>query len=252
MMNDELKSIVFHSSFIIPHSSFPIVTCHCFMAAVNLASLFLTDTMMKKLALAFMLALPVNVFASTAAGGSASPLASAGRTVDGINRRKKKTTRRFVQRRVPAAALPVVTEIDGDGLKNLLQRGEGEAAQPLLINFWATWCVPCRKEFPDLVKIDRDYRGRGLEFVVISADDVTELKTDVPKFLRQMRAEMPAYLLNATDTEAAIAQIDPAWGGELPATFLFDGAGKLVFKHTGLINAAELRAEIEKAVTSDK
>jgi thiol-disulfide isomerase/thioredoxin len=196
-----------------------------------------------------MLALPVNAFASTA--GGACPLAGSGLNIDGVNRRKK-SARRFTQRRAPAAVRPVVTEIDGDGLKNLLARGEGAAARPLLINFWATWCVPCRKEFPDLVKIDRDYRGRGLQFVVISADDVSELKTDVPKFLGQMRARMPAYLLNATDTEAAMAQIDPTWGGELPATFLFDRQGKLVFKHTGIINAAELRQEIEKALTGDK
>ena len=209
--------------------------------------------MMKKLALALMLALPVYACASNAAGGARRHAAARGFLVDGINRRKK-PARRVARRRAPAAvaSLPVVTEIDGEGLKNLLARGEGEAARPLLINFWATWCVPCRKEFPDLVKIDRDYRGRGLQFVVISADDVSELKTEVPKFLRQMRAEMPAYLLNATDTEAAIVQIDPTWGGELPATFLFDRQGKLVFKHTGLINAAELRAELEKAVTSDK
>jgi thiol-disulfide isomerase/thioredoxin len=206
--------------------------------------------MMKKLALAFMLALPSGAFASNAATAW-RPSVARGVSVDGVNRRKK-PARRAVRRQTPAAALPVVTEIDGEGLRKLLQRGEGEAARPLLINFWATWCVPCRKEMPDLVKIDRDYRGRGLEFVVVSADDVAELKTDVPKFLSRMRAGMPAFLLNATDTEAAMAQIDPTWGGELPATFLFDRHGKLVFKHTGIINAAELRAEIEKTMTSDR
>jgi thiol-disulfide isomerase/thioredoxin len=209
--------------------------------------------MMKKLASALMLALAFNALASNA---GARPLSAArGLAVDGGSSsnsfQRRKPVRRPVQRK--AAALPIVTEIDGEGLKNLLQRGEAATARPLLINFWATWCVPCRKEFPDLVKIDRDYRGRGLEFVVISADDVAELKTDVPKFLGRMRAgEMPAYLLNATDTEAAMAQIDPTWGGELPATFLFDRQGKLVFKHTGIINVAELRAQIEKVVTTDK
>ncbi|HEV7904913.1 MAG TPA: TlpA disulfide reductase family protein [Pyrinomonadaceae bacterium] len=206
--------------------------------------------MMKKLALAFMLALLVGAFASQAVGAR-RPSAARGFSVDGVNRRKK-PARRVARRQTPAVALPVVTEIDGEGLRKLLQRGEGAAARPLLINFWATWCVPCRKEMPDLVKIDRDYRGRGLEFVVISADDVAELKADVPKFLSRMRAGMPAFLLNATDTEAAMAQVDPTWGGELPATFLFDRHGKLVFKHTGIINAAELRAQIEKAVTSSK
>ena len=225
--------------------------------------------MMKKLALAFMLALTSDAFASTGMGG-ALPLTRAGyTTVDGIYRRApavRRAARRTAHRRRAArlkaraggsgakvaVMRPVVTEIDGDGLKNLLARGEAGAARPLLINFWATWCVPCRTEFPDLVKIDLEYRGRGLDFVVISADDVSELKTDVPKFLGRMRAGMPAYLLNATDTEAAMAQVDPSWGGELPATFLFDRRGKLVFKHTGIINAARLREEIEKAVTSDK
>ena len=144
---------------------------------------------------------------------------------------------------------PVVTEIDGDGLKRLLQRGEGEAARPLLINFWATWCNPCREEFPTLVKLEAEYRGRGLEFAFVSADDVEEIKTGVPMFLWVMRANaVPAYLLNATDTEAALAQLDPRWGGELPATFLFDRHGALVYKHTGIIDAAKLRAELNKVI----
>jgi thiol-disulfide isomerase/thioredoxin len=242
-----------------------LVTCHCFIAAVNLASLFLTDTMMLKLALALMLALSADASASTA--GAASPGAR-GFTVDGIYRRARPSRRTrsahratrargsrnasFISNKVPPALVDV-KEIDAEGLKKLLQRGEAGTARPLLINFWATWCVPCRKEFPDLVKIYADYRGRGIEFAVVSADDVADIKTDVPKFLREMRATaLPAYLLNATDTEAAIAQVDPTWGGELPATFLFDRQGKLIFKHTGIINSAELRAEIEKAVTSDK
>jgi thiol-disulfide isomerase/thioredoxin len=222
---------------------------------------------MKKLALALMLALSFEGFASTTVRGA---LPAGGLAVDGVSRRAsaRRPLRRKARRRSSARhnrragssgantrsatlARPVVKELDGDGLKNLLPRGEA-SSRPLLINFWATWCAPCRKEFPDLVKIDRDYRARGLDFVVISTDDVAELKTDVPKFLRRMRAEMPAYLLNATNTEAAIAHVDPEWGGELPATFLFDRHGKLVFKHTGIIDAAQLRAEIEKAVTSDK
>jgi thiol-disulfide isomerase/thioredoxin len=232
--------------------------------------------MMKKLALALMLALPLAAFASHAEGSAALPLTIGRLTFDGVNRRaparrpvRRKARRRSGARhkmraagsragvangRAPVAVRPVVTEIDGVGLKNLLQRGEAATARPLLINFWATWCTPCREEFPDLVKIDLEYRERGLEFVVISADDVSELKTGVPKFLRRMRARMPAYLLNTTQTEADMAQIDPAWAGELPATFLFDRQGKLVFKHTGIIDAAQLRAELEKVlrVTGDQ
>lgn len=141
--------------------------------------------------------------------------------------------------------------LDAAGIKQLLQRGTPPNERPLLVNFWATWCEPCRLEFPDLVKIDADYRARGLEFVTISIDDPAELKTGVPQFLREMRARMPAYLLHVPDSDPVINSIDPAWSGELPATFLFDRRGQLVFNHKGRIKPAELRAALDK-VTSDE
>lgn len=144
----------------------------------------------------------------------------------------------------------VVREVDVEGLKKLLER-DGKEARPLLLNFWATWCEPCRAEFPDLVKIDGDYRKRGLNFIAVSIDDVSEINTTVPKFLKEMRALMPVYLLNTLEPEAAIQFVDPQWSGSLPATFLYDAQGKLVFKHMGRIKPLELRAAI-KTVISDK
>lgn len=225
--------------------------------------------MMNKLALVLMFALH-----GSGGGASASTLPLSARLLsfDGVSpvaarahdAQRKRSVAGRRGKRAPVAkgksrgtnevapALVPVTEIDADGLRNLLPRADAQAARPVLINFWATWCVPCRKEFPDLVKIDADYRGRGLEFVLVSADDVSDIKTTVPKFLREMRATaMPAYLLNAADTEAAIAQIDPAWGGELPATFLFDRQGKLAYRHFGIINDAELRESINKVLNNE-
>src|SRR5688572_5648600 len=64
----------------------------------------------------------------------------------------------------PAARLlPNVTKIDQTRYAELIKPG----AKPLLINFWATWCVPCREEFPDLVKIDGEYKGK-IDFITIS------------------------------------------------------------------------------------
>ena len=146
-----------------------------------------------------------------------------------------------------------VREIDLDGLKKLIGRDAGDgarSARPLLVNFWATYCEPCRDEFPDLVAIDRDYKARGLEFVTVSLDDAAEIKTSVPEFLRQMRAGMPAYLLNVADPEPAIKWVDQSWGGGLPATYLYDASGRVVFKHTGRVKPAELRAALD-AVTKD-
>jgi thiol-disulfide isomerase/thioredoxin len=137
--------------------------------------------------------------------------------------------------------------VDLDGLKKVLQR-DPKDERPLLVNFWATWCDPCREEFPDLVKVDADYRSKGLNFVAVSLDDVSDVKSIVPKFLKEMKAEMPVVLLNVNDPEPAIKAVDATWDGQLPATFLYDKQGKVVFKHFGRIDAVELRNAIDKVV----
>ena len=141
--------------------------------------------------------------------------------------------------------MPVVSAIDTDALKGLITKERGG---PLLVNFWATFCDPCRDEFPDLVKIDKDYRSHSLEFVTVSLDDIDEINKEVPKFLNLMNATMPAYLLNVSDPEPAINFIDRRWQGDLPATYLYNEKGEVVYKHIGRVNAAELRAAIDKAV----
>lgn len=144
-----------------------------------------------------------------------------------------------------------IRQIDLEGLKKLLLP-DATDARPLLINFWATWCDPCREEFPDLVKIDKDYRAKNLNFVTVSLDDVSEIGTEVPKFLKEMKATMPTVLLNVPDPEPAIKAVDAAWTGQLPATFLYDKEGKLVFRHFGKIKPDELRAAIEKEVNREQ
>jgi thiol-disulfide isomerase/thioredoxin len=216
-----------------------------------------------KLALKLSLALAACLFVSAAevAAADSPPGGARFSAVDGVARR---APRRGIRRRrgklrvVPIRAYPLsptptpsVTEVDGAGLAKLLRRGGADGAKPLLVNFWATWCEPCRTEFPDLVRIDAEFRPRGLEFVVVSVDDVSEIKTGVPRFLRRMRAEMPAYLLNATDTDSAVTSVDPTWNGELPATFLYDREGKVVFKHTGIVKPVELRAALEKVLAGN-
>ena len=152
------------------------------------------------------------------------------------------------QRKGRAAAPPkpiVVTVIDLEGLKGLITQPR---EHPLLINFWATYCDPCREEFPDLVKIDRQYRPQALEFITVSLDDVADIKTGVPKFLGAMKATMPAYLLDIPDPQFAIDLVDPTWRGSLPATFLYNEKGKMVYRHIGRVKTEVLRAEIEKVI----
>ena len=143
----------------------------------------------------------------------------------------------------PAVALAKVEAINTEGLKHLIQKPRTKA---LLLNFWATWCDPCREEFPELVKLDSEFRPATMDFVTVSLDDVEDIKTKVPKFLTNMKATMPAYLLSVSDPEPAINAVDPSWQGDLPATFLYNEKGEIIFKHFGRLDTNELREAIKK------
>lgn len=153
----------------------------------------------------------------------------------------------FAQKKKPApkptqnANLPKVTQIDETGLKTALKTN----GKPLLVNFWATWCDPCREEFPDLVKLDADYKGK-IDFITISLDDLAEIRRDVPKFLASMKAEMPAYLLKAEDESAVITSIAKDWSGGLPFTILYNENGEVAYFKQGKVKLDVLKPEIEK------
>lgn len=147
-----------------------------------------------------------------------------------------------------------VVKIDAAKLAEYLPRaGEPpEDGRAVLVNFWATWCEPCRDEYPDLVKINDEFFERGLTSFTVSLDDPGEIETTVPAFLREMKAfRLPAYLLDTPEPADAINLVDPTWSGALPATFLFDRRGKLVYKHTGRFDPAELRAAIKNAMEAN-
>ena len=145
-----------------------------------------------------------------------------------------------------ASAASEITVVDLEGLKKLLLRDPKEA-RPLLVNFWATWCDGCREEFPDLVKIDDEYRSKGLNFLSVTVDELEDKRLAV-SFIQEMKAKMPVVLLNVADKEPAIHAIDMTWDGALPATFIYDRTGAVIYRHFGKIKPEELRPIIDKTI----
>lgn len=147
--------------------------------------------------------------------------------------------------------LKITTEtkaINAAELKSLAKPTNGK---PILINFWATWCGPCRVEFPELVKIDADYRHRDLNFIVVSVDDFGLIDTVVPEFLASYNSTMPSYLINLEnlrETAKAIRRLAPLSRVAYPLTLLFDAKGKLVFQKVGKVDASILRSQIDKVL----
>jgi len=95
----------------------------------------------------------------------------------------------------------------------------------VLVNFWATWCPPCREEIPELLALKRDYQNQ-LEIVGISEDD--DGPDTVLKFAQQRGMNYPIVM--------ATSQLVTSYGGvpALPTTFLIDTQGRVVTKHSGL------------------
>jgi thiol-disulfide isomerase/thioredoxin len=107
-----------------------------------------------------------------------------------------------------------------------IQRAIANAgAKAVLVNMWATWCGPCREEFPGLVRVAHKYQNQGLKVLLVSADDDSEMAS-VKKFLAAQGVDFPAYL-KAEKDQPFIDGLDKRWTGALPATFIYDGTGKL-------------------------
>lgn len=144
------------------------------------------------------------------------------------------------------AQAPVVTKIDNAQLATLLKPN----GKPLVVNFWATWCEPCREEFPDLVKLDALYKGKA-DMITITLDDLAEINGDVPKFLNEMKSTIPTYLLHTNDQDAAITMVSKDWAGNLPLTMVYDADGKIVYQRNGKFRYETLKENIDRALDNE-
>ena len=114
-----------------------------------------------------------------------------------------------------------------------------------LVNFWATWCAPCREEFPQLVALYHRFHPKGLEFTTVSADDKGNMD-EVVKFLEGHEASGTNLLFEGQDTAGMLKSFDRKWKEILPYTVVFDRKGDVVFRREGQVTAAELQQALEK------
>lgn len=105
----------------------------------------------------------------------------------------------------------------------------------VVVNYWATWCPPCRFETPGLVNIADEYKERGVEMVGVTMDEDLAL---VPPFVESYQIGYP-ILLPGDDRN-----LSPD-GVALPTTFLYDKNGKLAKKYTGIVLESTLRSDID-------
>jgi thiol-disulfide isomerase/thioredoxin len=124
-----------------------------------------------------------------------------------------------------------ITDLDGRTISSTDLRGK-----VVLVNFWATWCPPCRAEIPDLIKLQEKYRDK-LVVLGISEDEVPP--EEVKAFVVQQKMNYPVAM-----TSPALAKIFRGVSA-LPTTFVIGRDGKLEQRHTGMLNAEQTELEAQ-------
>ena len=142
---------------------------------------------------------------------------------------------------------PAFTLEDLSGKKVSLANYKGKA---VLINFWATWCGPCKIETPWLIDLRNQYAAQGFEVLGVSADDIdrgdpqklSDEKKEIARFVQQMHMPYPVLI----DGDS----ISKPYGGldALPASFFVDRDGTVVAAQLGLTSKDEIEANIKKAL----
>lgn len=134
-----------------------------------------------------------------------------------------------------------VTLPDLDGRARSFSEWKGKT---LVVNFWATWCAPCREEIPLLKAAQERYSARGLQIVGVAIDDIA----DVLAYNRSMVINYPTLVADLS-TLSLMAQYGNSTGG-LPYTLLFDANGRMISQKLGAYRHDELHRAIESALTS--
>jgi thiol-disulfide isomerase/thioredoxin len=131
--------------------------------------------------------------------------------------------------------------IDLAGYNQVLAKYKGK---PVLVTFWATWCEPCRDEYPMIVELEKQYSSQGLAVFGVDMDDTAEMNL-VRRFLARNQPRFPNYRQKpGIDVDAFYRGVNPAWTGTMPETVFYGRDGRIAGHFIG----EQPRANLEQAI----
>lgn len=139
-------------------------------------------------------------------------------------------------------AQPAVTKIKITDLEQTI----AESKTPLVVNFWATFCIPCIEELPYFLKAAETYKKDSLTLLLVSLDLEDEYPAGIQKFIQKHKVKVPVAWLNETNADYFLPKIDKKWEGAIPATLFINNATNYRSFHGDQLSENELISTIEQ------
>lgn len=144
---------------------------------------------------------------------------------------------------LPLLAAPRWDDVDPAQLRQLIASYNGK--KTVLVNVWATWCLPCVKEFPDIVRLQKQHAA-DLQVLFVSVDSA-DARQAVETFLEKQGVDWTTYRKVGKDQEF-IDGLSSSWSGAIPATLIVDKEGKEVTFIEGITDFATLEKHIQTTI----
>ena len=115
--------------------------------------------------------------------------------------------------------------VDVAGYRQLLAKYKGK---PLVVNFWATWCEPCRDEYPRMVELAKEFKPQGVSVIGVDMDDESDMNL-VRRFIARTQPQFPNYRQKpGIDLDAFYDGVNPEWKGTMPQTIFYGRDGQIL------------------------
>lgn len=133
-------------------------------------------------------------------------------------------------------------------ITDLEKRIRNNSDTTYIVNFWATWCVPCVKELPDFDSINTTYINKKVKVILVSLDFKEDLKIKLLPFISTKKVRSEVVLLDELNANYFIPKISDEWSGAIPATLIINNQKKLNRFFEKKLNYEFLKTEIENSL----